>query len=215
VKHTLIFSLSFLVACSDSVTNPPQQDASPDVSPDVSADIALDQSNPVDVPVALDVRTDVSIGSDGLVLIDARTDVADASVCATATEGGACTTEGSFCGGPCTNPCQFCNILRCMSSRWSRIEVPPLPPSMCRDAGTDVVDVTMGINCDPRTVSCDALPPPCPGGGEVRQASACWGACVLFDRCNPITCDPDATTLQCPNNTVCFRTTRRCGLPVM
>lgn len=146
--------------------------------------------------------------------------VADATnACAGVVLGGACSPEGQTCGGPCTNPCQFCNIFRCAGGRWGRVEVPPLPPDMCRDAGADtgtgVADAGR-LNCDPRTVACNALPPPCPGGGQVREVrGGCWGDCVLYDRCQPIACNPDNPASQCPTNTVCFRTTRMCGLPVL
>ena len=144
---------------------------------------------------------------------EAGADVAADASCAGAVAGEACAAEGTFCGGPCTNPCAFCNVLRCAGGRWGRIEVPPLPPDMCRDAGPDAADAG-GLNCDPRTAACDSLPPPCMGGGEGREVrGACWGECVVYDRCRPIPCDP-AMTGQCPTNTVCFRTTRQCGLPV-
>jgi hypothetical protein len=41
---------------------------------------------------------------------------------------------------------------------------------MCRDAGVDAADGSAeGLNCDPLAALCDVLPPPCMGGGEVRE----------------------------------------------
>ena len=37
--------------------------------------------------------------------------------CASATNGAACTSEGTVCGS-CTDPCQNCNTLRCQSGHW-------------------------------------------------------------------------------------------------
>ncbi len=224
--------------CGDDPTPATPADAAPDVTADVAADKALDAGADAapDAPgmdavadATGDVARDAAGDASPDVANDARVDVAEAGAdstadapadagCAGAVEGGACAPEGAFCGGPCTNPCAFCNVLRCVGGRWGRLEVPPLPPDMCRDAGADAAaDVADagGLNCDPRTAACDSLPPPCMGGGEVREVrGGCWGDCVVYTRCRPIACDPEMTG-QCPTNTVCFRTTRQCGLPVM
>ena len=44
-----------------------------------------------------------------------------------AAEGTPCPEEGKFCGGGCTDPCQFCNVIRCQQGRWRRLEAPPDP----------------------------------------------------------------------------------------
>ena len=51
-------------------------------------------------------RCDAGVG-DAVMAADAT------NTCAGVVEGGACATEGQTCGGPCTNPCQFCNLFRC------------------------------------------------------------------------------------------------------
>lgn len=98
------------------------------------------------------------------------------------------------------------------------------PPGACTcaptgwvcDAGVrgDVAAPTDGgteVDCDPARVRCNALPPECAGGGEVASVrDGCWGACVVYTACAPITCNPDAPG-ACPRNLVCYRTTRRCG----
>jgi len=197
-----------LVGCSDPPAAPPREDAATEAGVDASLDATPD----VAPDAALDARIDVVPDAAREAGIDAALDAA--ASCAGAVEGGSCAAEGTFCGGPCTDPCMFCNVLRCVGGRWGRLEVPPLPPDMCRDAGPDAADAG-GLNCDPRTAACGSLPPPCMGGGEVREVrGGCWGDCVVYDRCRPIACDP-AMTGQCPTNTVCFRTTRLCGLPVM
>ena len=227
-----LYGLS-LAGCSDPPVAAPGDaaaevgpDVAPEVTPDVPADVAPDVATDAGIDAAPDARPDAAqeAGIDAAMdatdaarppdaAPEAGADVAADASCAGAVAGEACAAEGTFCGGPCTNPCAFCNVLRCAGGRWGRIEVPPLPPDMCRDAGPDAADAG-GLNCDPRTAACDSLPPPCMGGGEVREVrGACWGECVVYDRCRPIPCDP-AMTGQCPTNTVCFRTTRMCGLPV-
>ncbi len=56
--------------------------------------------------------------------------------CVNIQEGQPCAPEGQQCGGPCSNPCEFCNVWRCSGGRWGRIEVFPRP---CVDGGP-VVD---------------------------------------------------------------------------
>lgn len=195
-------------------------DASADMTVDVPVDVGADVMDVVTPDTAPDARADAA---DAEVAVDARSDASESgadvpadATCSGAVAGAPCAPDGASCGGPCTDPCMFCNVLRCVSGRWERLEVPPLPPDMCRDAGVDAADGSAeGLNCDPRAALCDVLPPPCMGGGEVREVrGGCWGDCVVYTRCRPIACDPDMTG-QCPTNTVCFRTTRQCGLPVM
>ena len=84
-------------------------------------------------------------------------------MCANIQEGQPCAMEGEQCGGPCSDPCQFCNVWRCSQRRWSRLEVFPLP---CRDGGptmdgyerdaptglTDVVVVDSSFRPDPTAI---------------------------------------------------------------
>ena len=52
--------------------------------------------------------------------------------CVSATLNGTCSTEGMTCGGEsCTNACQFCNILRCTTGHWQRVESFPAPCFAC------------------------------------------------------------------------------------
>lgn len=48
--------------------------------------------------------------------------------CSNAHEGDVCSKENETCGS-CTDPCQFCNLLRCSGGRWTGIEAFPTPPS--------------------------------------------------------------------------------------
>jgi hypothetical protein len=58
------------------------------------------------------------------------------SACDTATENGACAVEGVTCGAEhCTDICQFCNLLRCVSGHWQRSESAPAP---CFTCGADL-----------------------------------------------------------------------------
>lgn len=45
-----------------------------------------------------------------------------------------CTQEGLSCGGPCDDPCSFCNIYSCSNGIWTRIEV---FPENCFGCGLD------------------------------------------------------------------------------
>jgi len=56
---------------------------------------------------------------------------ATSSTCALATDGAACTSEGAICGGPCTDACQFCNLLSCSGGHWLRAEAFPAPCFAC------------------------------------------------------------------------------------
>jgi hypothetical protein len=56
----------------------------------------------------------------------------DASVaCSSAVAQGVCTSEGAVCSSGCTDVCQFCNLLRCVSGRWQPQEVAPAPCFAC------------------------------------------------------------------------------------
>ena len=47
--------------------------------------------------------------------------------------GTSCAQEGQSCGGEsCTDPCSFCNIIRCTSGVWTQMEAFPDPN--CSDA---------------------------------------------------------------------------------
>ena len=96
------------------------------------------------------------------------------STCATATENAACTVEGATCGGPCTDVCQFCNLLRCMSGRWQRMESAPAP---CFTCGPDLRCQGFAQYCAVTTggalgagssYRCTALPAACTTHADVR-----------------------------------------------
>jgi hypothetical protein len=94
--------------------------------------------------------------------------------CASAVLDGTCTTEGQLCGGEsCTNACQFCNILRCTSSRWQRMESFPAPCFACGPAG---------LRCQTNAEYCSAFI----GGVPGSQPSY---ACVMV----PAACRPTPT----------------------
>ena len=129
------------------------------------------------------VRDDSGLRPDGAIGDDAS--IADASTgdaggeCATAVEAGTCATAGAFCGGPCTDPCSFCNVLRCESGRWMRLEAFPDPTcamtfpcdtaglrcdrgtEFCSIARSDVAGVPDTITCEPTSctpVTCACFP---------------------------------------------------------
>lgn len=115
-----------------------------------------------------------------------------------AAEGMTCTTEGQFCG-ECTDPCMFCNLIRCQGGVWTRMEVFPKP---CEDGGMSEVDAGS-----------------CAGNGESCTGAACCEGLVCVDSgpagsfCRlPImrggVCDPAASACG-PGDTCCYP----CGIP--
>ena len=103
-----------------------------------------------------------------------RCDVADGGAACPAelgsAEGTPCGEEGRSCGR-CTDSCGFCNILRCESGRWIRLEAHPRPPPCTPfECGPElrcaaeleycerVVSDLAGIPDDYR---CRSLPPDC------------------------------------------------------
>jgi hypothetical protein len=88
--------------------------------------------------------------------------------CASATLDGTCGSEGMTCGGEsCTNACQFCNLLRCTSGRWMRMESFPAP---CFTCGTALRCQTNAEYCytfvggvpgSQPSYACVAVPPAC------------------------------------------------------
>jgi hypothetical protein len=109
---SIVSLLLVLSACGDDGST---SDASSDTS--VSVDSASDAPPP-------DATTDAPPADTAV----------DAAVCADAEDGMPCTTPGVFCGGPCTDVCSFCNILRCEDGMWGRMEVFPAPCFSCGDS---------------------------------------------------------------------------------
>ena len=78
------------------------------------------------------------------------------NTCASAVANGACTTEGTICGGNCTDICQFCNTLRCTGGHWQGQESAPAP---CFDCGNGHVNDVPGRRAT--QAECVALPAAC------------------------------------------------------
>ena len=95
------------------------------------------------------------------------------STCATATENAACTVEGATCGGPCTDVCQFCNLLRCMSGRWQRMESAPAP---CFTCGPD-------LRCQGFAQYCAVTSGGAVGAGSSYRCTALPAACTTTPTC--------------------------------
>jgi hypothetical protein len=127
---SLLLLAALAPACSDAVT--PVADASTNDAAPVDA-IALDVGT-ADAGTADAGTADAGTADAGTADAGTAVDVAiDAPVtCAGATNGAACSVEGQTCGGPCSDPCRFCNLLQCSGGRWMGVEVSPKP---CDDAG--------------------------------------------------------------------------------
>ena len=90
------------------------------------------------------------------------------STCASATAGATCTSEGTTCGGGnCTDACQFCNLLRCVSGHWQNMEAAPAPcfscgPSLRCQTYAQYCDATIGGAVGSTgSYRCTALPAAC------------------------------------------------------
>jgi len=118
-----------------------------------------------------DADADSDADADGDADADSDADAdgdGDSDACETAVEDEVCSTPGTTCGGPCEDPCQFCNLLSCQDGRWQRMEAFPLP---CDD-DEFMCDYTDGVwdagscghyHCgDPP--DCEALIPGCDCG---------------------------------------------------
>jgi len=117
---------------------------------------------------------------------DAGDTDAGSADCAGATVDEACSDEGAVCGGPCTDECSFCNLLRCSGGVWNRVEVFPTP---CFQCGPDAQCVTAEQHCVrsfsdvggvPDDYQCDDNPAACMADDAT---CACLGDELAFDDC--------------------------------
>ena len=88
-------------------------------------------------------------------------------LCLGAAEGESCPVEGASCG-ECSDPCSFCNLLRCEGGTWTALEVFPAP---CFDCGE--------LRCRQDTQYCEVL---LPGRPEGMASYTCREA--------PVGCEP-------------------------
>jgi hypothetical protein len=117
-------------------------------------------------------------------MVDAGAD-SSADECASAAEGEPCANEGTFCGGPCPDPCSFCNVLRCQLGTWERMEAFPAP---CFDCGPQNRCMAYATYCDivysdvagvENAYECRNLPQAC----MADPSCACFGPVVPYDDC--------------------------------
>ncbi len=81
-----------------------------------------------------------------------------------------------FCGGEsCTNACQFCNILRCTSGRWQRMESFPAPCFACG---------TSGLRCQTNAEYCSSFIGGVPGSQPSYGCVAVPAACRPTPTCS-------------------------------
>jgi len=114
-------------------------------------------------------------------------------------DGTPCAHEGQRCGGPCTDPCTFCNILSCENGAWVWMEAFPDPACEADVQGEaeepDVQGEADGE--DPcATVGC-AAPPMCTAG-----CTAPCGCCACAE--GETRCAPDAAALHACTDEGCY-----------
>jgi hypothetical protein len=97
-----------------------------------------------------------------------------------------CDVEGTSCGGPCTDPCSFCNIISCTDGTWRHLEAFPMPcfgcgdlqcvqpEEYCRIQRSDVVGVPDEQECIDLPEGCEA--PSC----------ECLAPTVAYDACTDL-----------------------------
>lgn len=101
-------------------------------------------------------------------------------------DGAPCDSEGLICGGPCEDPCSFCNLSSCEGGVWTQLEA---PPANCLDCET-ICPLVVAAGC--------AGGPPdqaaCVSGCQVIQGGACG---ILYNETlacaggmPTFTCDP-------------------------
>lgn len=101
-------------------------------------------------------------------------------------DGTPCDAEGLICGGPCEDPCSFCNLSSCEGGVWTQLEA---PPANCLDCETICPFVV--------AAACAGGPPDqaaCVSGCQVIQGGACG---ILYNETlacaggmPTFTCDP-------------------------
>ena len=94
-----------------------------------------------------------------------------------------CSPEGTVCGGPCTDPCSFCNLMGCFDGRWQRLEAHPMPcfpcgdqqcvqpEQYCRIQRSDIGGIPDDFDCLALPDDCEA--PSCECLAETIVFSAC------------------------------------------
>jgi hypothetical protein len=134
-----------------------------------------DDSAPTDATTDTSTTIDSTVDSATDSAADAVADTsADAPDCSGAMEGEPCSAEGTVCGGPCTDACSFCNLLRCDGGTWSRMEVFPAP---CFECGG-------GVSCQTDVQYCMHTISGEMGGEDTYECTDPPGACS-----DDLTCD--------------------------
>lgn len=99
-------------------------------------------------------------------------------------DGAPCDSEGLTCGGPCEDPCSFCNVSRCEQGVWTQLEV---FPADCLDCETICPFVV--------AAGCAGGPPDqaaCVTGCAVVQGGACG---ILYNE--TLACAGSMPTFTC------------------
>lgn len=146
-------------------------------------------------------------GTEGLVLAsgDGGADLAGADLATTGcpsdpalAENTSCGEEGKSCGTCGDNPCEFCNLLRCSSGKWTSFEGFPDPSCTqpCHLSSTEITCSSIGGNvcgpkgafCNADTMRCECEPKVCSFGQDQTcndnpAASTIYGKCNQFGAC--------------------------------
>ncbi|MBK6463035.1 MAG: hypothetical protein IPF92_18820 [Myxococcales bacterium] len=113
-----IMFVGMLVACGgvaiESASDSGAADSAPTSDASAARDSASDARGPKDAAI--------------------ETDDAGCPVDFAAAAGTPCSPPGRGCG-TCTDPCQFCRVLRCQLGKWENLEVFPLPCDASAEGG--------------------------------------------------------------------------------
>jgi hypothetical protein len=99
-------------------------------------------------------------------------------------DGDPCTSEGLICGGPCEDPCSFCNLSKCENGTWMQLEVFPANCLDCESVCNLVVPA-----------ACNAGPPDqenCVTGCMATQNGECG---IVYNE--SLACIGDMPTFTC------------------
>lgn len=171
-QHTpLVLSLALLAACGPGTNTTDAGSTGTTDNPGTTQAASTGDTPTTDTPTTADPTAATSSAT------SSATSDATTNATTDATTGGAvcpdvfpedgtpCDAEGLTCGGPCEDPCSFCNISRCEGGKWAQLEV---FPADCPDCPTVCALVV--------PLACMAGPPDmdtCVTGCQNTQAGNC------------------------------------------
>ncbi|MBK7827603.1 hypothetical protein [Nannocystis sp.] len=172
-KHSpLVLSLALLAACGPGTNTSDAGTDTTDSGPGTTQAASTGDTPTTDTPTTANNTSDPTLAtSSATSSATSEATTADATtgepVCPDVfpEDGAPCDAEGLTCGGPCEDPCSFCNVIRCEGGKWAQLEVFPADCPDCETVCALVVPL-----------ACMAGPPDmdtCVTGCQTTQAGNC------------------------------------------